>query len=603
MFHLRGNARTSGEQRRKEKDNVFGSGSRAPIAISLLVKNPNAQPHGRIHFHDIGDYLSRGDKLEKIAAFGSIAGINAAHAWQIIIPDVHGDWLRQRDGSFSEFIALGDKKDNNPKLFENFSMGVVTARDAWCYNASKTVVTSNMKRMIDFYNHEVARFDIVHPALDKKSREVLVNNFINTDPSQISWTRALKKELTKDRHFTFKPEELTLSLYRPFTKQWLYFNRTFNEMVYQMPRIFPDAAAENLLIMVKQRWSGDGQLALMVNRVPELQIDGGAQCFPLYLYDPVVPAQAGTQTTLDFIEEKPLDSRLRGNDDERLGNDKRHENDGDGFRNDGEGHGNGDKELRNDGNERKNGGYVRRDAITAEGLAYFQQAYPHETIGKEDIFYYVYGLLHSKDYRSRYADNLSKELPRMPCVKTVANFWAFSKAGRALAELHLNYETVPMYPSATVLGAGDARSLDSRLRGNDGYGDGNDRYTNGNDGSMCGSGEQESFWRVEKMKVPKTDGKKDLTRLIYNAHISVSGIPPEAYDDVVNGKAALDWVIERQRVKTDKDSGIINDANDWAIETMGNPRYPLELFLRVVTVNLETMKIVNNLPALEIASD
>jgi predicted helicase len=242
------------------------------------------------------------------------------------------------------------------------------------------------------------------------------------------------------------------------------------------------------------------------------------------------------------------------------------------------------------------GGYVRRDAITDAGLAHFQQAHPHEMIGKENIFYYVYGLLHSPNYRSRFADNLIKELPRIPRVKTAADFWAFSKAGRTLAELHLNYETVPMYPSATVLSADgkainlcDSRSLDSRLRRND--------------GSMCGSGEQESFWRVEKMKVPKTVGQKDLTRLIYNAHISVSGIPPQAYDYVVNGKAALDWVIERQCVKTDKDSGIVNDANDWAIETMGNPRYPLELFLRVVTVSLETMKIVNNLPALEIASD
>ena len=205
------------------------------------------------------------------------------------------------------------------------------------------------------------------------------------------------------------------------------------------------------------------------------------------------------------------------------------------------------------------------------------------------VFYYVYGLLHSKDYRERYADNLSKELPRIPRVKTAAGFRAFSQAGRKLAELHLNYETVPIYQGAKVLGAdgkvfnlGDPKPLDSRLRGN---------------------GEREGFWRVEKMKVPKTDGKKDLTRLIYNAHITVSGIPPEAYDYIVNGKPALDWVVERQRVKQDPDSGIVNDANDWAIETMGNPRYPLELFMRVVTVSLETMKIVNSLPPLEIASD
>lgn len=303
-------------------------------------------------------------------------------------------------------------------------------------------------------------------------------------------------------------------------------------------------------------------------------MDNG-QCFPLYLYDPVVPAQAGTQTTLDLTEAKPLDSRLRGNDGNGWGNNDVCEDDR-------YVHGGGD--------------YVRREAITDAGLAHFQQAYPNEAIGKEDIFYYVYGLLHSPDYRSRYADNLSKELPRIPRVKTAADFWAFSRAGRALAELHLNYETVPLYQGAKVLSAdgkalslGDSKVLDSRLRGNDGY--------------MSGNDERQGFWRVEKMKVPKVDGKKDLTRLIYNAHITISGIPPEAYDYVVNGKAALDWVIERQCVKTDKDNGIVNDANDWAIETMDNPRYPLELFLHVVTVSLETMKIVNNLPSLEIASD
>ena len=171
-------------------------------------------------------------------------------------------------------------------------------------------------------------------------------------------------------------------------------------------------------------------------------------------------------------------------------------------------------------------------------------------------------------------------------MKIAADFWAFSKAGRALAELHLGYETVPMYAKAKVIGSdgkaldlGNPKALDSRFRGND---------------------EREKFWRVEKMKVPKTKGEKDLTTLIYNSKITVTGVPAEAYDYVVNGKPALDWVIERQCVKTDKDSGIVNDANAWATETMHNPRYPLELFLRVITVSLETMKIVRALPKLDI---
>lgn len=184
----------------------------------------------------------------------------------------------------------------------------------------------------------------------------------------------------------------------------------------------------------------------------------------------------------------------------------------------------------------------------------------------------------------RYADNLSKELPRIPRVKSVRDFWHFSQAGRQLGELHVDYETVPMYQGAKVIGT-DGKSLDSRLRENDG------RKKNDDDAA---------FWRVEKMKYGKNGKEKDLSTLHYNSHIIITGIPLEAYEYVVNGKPALDWVVERQCVKTDKASGIVNDANDWAIETMGDPRYPLELFLRVITVSIETINIVKALPKLEI---
>jgi predicted helicase len=207
----------------------------------------------------------------------------------------------------------------------------------------------------------------------------------------------------------------------------------------------------------------------------------------------------------------------------------------------------------------------RRDAITDEGLAHFQAAYPGETFGKEDLFYYVYGLLHSPNYRARYADNLTKELPRIPAVKGTTDFWAFSQAGRDLAELHLNYETVKPFPVNIETVGGTLSPAD---------------------------------YRVEKMRYGNKG--KDKTTLIYNDKITLTGIPLEAYEYVVNGKPALDWVVERQCVKTDKDSGIVNDANDWAIETMNNPRYPLELFMRVITVSLETMKIVESLPNLDI---
>ena len=216
-------------------------------------------------------------------------------------------------------------------------------------------------------------------------------------------------------------------------------------------------------------------------------------------------------------------------------------------------------------------GNNKQYAITDEGLAYFQSYYPSITVTKEDIFYYCYGLLHSEDYRNRYADNLSKELPRIPRVKKAEDFISFTQAGRALAELHLNYENAKPY-SATIEN----------------------------------SAKEYAHYRVEKMKHPKekVDGKSvnDKSTIIYNGRIKIKDIPLNAYRYVVNGRPAIDWVMERQCVKTDKDSGIENDANLWATETMNNAKYPFELVLKVITVSLETMKIVDALPVLDIES-
>lgn len=217
----------------------------------------------------------------------------------------------------------------------------------------------------------------------------------------------------------------------------------------------------------------------------------------------------------------------------------------------------------------------RREAITDAGLKHFQDAYPGEAITKEDLFYYIYGILHSPDYRKCYEDNLSKELPRIPRVKTFDDFRAFTEAGRKLGALHVGYEQADMYPL----------KIDSS-------------------GALT-----DADYRVEKMRFAKkkdpATGRSvdDRSTVIYNSKITISGIPAEAWDYVVNGKAALDWVMERQAVRTDKASGIVNDANDWATETMGNPRYPLELFQRIVTVSLETTRIVAGLPPLDIHDD
>lgn len=521
VLHLRGNQRTSGELSRKEGGKIFGSGSRAPIAISLLVKNPNAEQHGLILIHDIGEYFSREEKLEKVRDFVSIAGISEAGGWQTIKPDQHSDWLKQRDLSFGKYMVLGDKKSDDLKLFSSFSLGIATGRDAWCYNSSRKAVADNLKRMIAFYNNEAERFKDAHGGLDKKIRDEKVDDFINTDCTLISWERGLKQELVKDRRFAFDETCLVSSLYRPFTKHWLYFNRRFNAMIYQMPRIFPDVTAENLVICV----SGIGARTfsvLITDTLPCLDNIEKGQCFPLYLYD--IP-ESTTKTS------SPQQVKLFATPPPA------------------------------------NTGIKRREAITDMGLKHFQTAYPGEQISKEDVFYYVYGLLHSPEYRERYADNLSKELPRIPCVNTAADFWEFSKAGRKLAELHLNYETVKPFPVQIENRSNTPTDAD---------------------------------FRVEKMRYGKNGTEKDLTTLHYNAKITLTGIPMEAYDYIVNGKPALDWVVERQCVKTDKASGIVNDANDWAVETMKNPRYPLELFQRVITVSLETMKIVNSLPSLVI---
>ncbi|MCP1216470.1 DEAD/DEAH box helicase family protein [Acetobacter orientalis] len=513
VFHLRGNQRTSGETSRKEGGKIFDAGSRAPIAISIMVKNPEAKEQGRILFHDIGDYLTRDQKLKNIEELSSINGVSNAQLWQSITPDEHGDWLRQRDDSFEKFIAIGSKdKKAGLVLFSIYSAGVKTQRDAWCWNAGKKSLADNMQTTISAYNKQLKQFNNDFSNFSKKEREKFLENFIHQDSTIISWSDGLKQELARNIFIDFSMSCFVKATYRPFTYQWLYCDRKLNERVYQMPRLFPDEKVDNLIITVKIRLVDNGFFVLMSNKIFDLQPDGGTQCFPLFVYH----------------ENNASDNKdlFSGSSPTRL---------------------------------------TRQEAITDEGLKHFQNAYSGQTISKEDLFYYVYGLLHSPEYRERYADTLRKELPRIPRVKTYEAFKAFSDAGRKLGEMHVHFDTQPIYQDVEI---------DT----------GNKNLT-------------PDDYRVTQMKYGKG---KDKTILHYNERITVSGIPLEAYDYVVNGKPALDWVVERQCVKTDKASGIVNDANDWAIETMHNPRYPLELFLRVITISLETMKIVNNLPALDI---
>ena len=528
IFNLRGDIRKNmlSKGQAKEGQNIFGSGSMAGIAISILVKNPSNSKYGNIQYYDIGDDLSTDEKLEILTKYRSIKDISE---WTQIEPDEHGDWLDQRDGSLDEHIVLGDKSKNSAlKIFDTYSLGVATGRDAWAYNSSKEVLLKNIQRLIHNYNTELARFNENYLSLNRKERQVLINQFVDNDATKISWTRTLKQELAKNSKIDFKDDSIYLSLYRPYTKRWLYFNRQLNEMVYQMSRIFPTAKTDNLLIIISGLGSRNGFSTLISNRIVDLNfMEAGAQCFPLYLYEE-------TNT-----------------DEPNLFTDENSEH-----------------------------GFVRHDGITEEGLAHFQVTYSNQTITKEDIFYYIYGILHSEDYRSNFASNLSKELPRIPCVKTFTDFKRFSDAGCQLANLHLNYETVEKY-LVTFSGA---------LK-HDG-----DDFINAN---------AEDFY-VTKMKHPKKideeSGKRinDLSKIVYNNHIILEGIPEEAYEYIVNGRSALAWVMDRQGVSTHKASNITNDPNHWAIETMSNPRYPLELLQRVITVSLETMRIVRNLPRLNL---
>ena len=316
----------------------------------------------------------------------------------------------------------------------------------------------------------------------------------------------------------FASGRITASLYRPYTKQHLYFSRQLNDMVYQIPQLFPHATAANSLICVTGMGSRNGLSALRVDDIPDLNLlEAGAQCFPLWVYE------------------------RRDNEDQNLLHD--------------------DAEI-------DEHGYVRRDAVTDQALAMFRDAYGR-AVSKLDIFHYVYGLLHLPTYRDRFANNLANELPRIPLAVLPEHFQTLVEAGRELGQLHVGFEDVEPWPLEFAKGGWEpVDGLDP-----------------------------EAWFRVgKKMRNPGSGAAKDRSVIVYNDRITVAGVPPEAFDYVVNGKPAIAWVMERQCIKTDKASGIVNDANRYAVETMGDPAYPLKLVARVIRVSMETQRIVGSLP-------
>lgn len=504
VLNLRGNARTSGEQRRKEADNVFEVGSRATVAITLLVKHKAHKGAARIHYHDIGDYLSREQKLARLDDFGSCRNIE----WGTVEPNEHYDWLNQRSDDFGTLMAL----DGEPgAIFATRSNGIQTNRDDWVYNFSRETLEANMRRTVAFYNGQLKLHgDAIGSVGDAKQQEAAAKRLVDSDPTRIKWTSSLLADLCRGTRGKFDASHVMPAIYRPFEKVWLYYDRLFNHRYKE--RLYPEANYSNVSIVIKQRWSGLGFFSLMSDVPFDLQPDGGTQCFPLHWY------------------EKAADTKQQGDLSLGGGNDS----------------------------EPDASGYLKRDGITDEALANFRQHYSDRKITKEGIFYYVYGVLHSPEYRKRYAADLKRLLPRIPYA---ADFHAFRKAGEKLAALHTGYETVKPYPLKE-------QSSELGLDPKEHYG-------------------------VHKMRFARAAGDADRSALVVNDHLTLLGIPAEAREYVVNGKSGVEWLVDRYQISKDPDSGIVNDPNEWS----DDPRYIVELVKRVVTVSVETMKIVKGLPA------
>lgn len=522
VFNLRGNQRTSGELSRKEGGKIFGSGSRTPISITILVRKPKVDPQAKatIHYHDIGDYLSQKEKLEIIKRFGSIE--SKQMAWTNIVPNEHGDWINQRNSAFDTYIPLAPEKKFDSKakaVFLGYSLGMCTNRDSFCYNSSKYELENNISRSINFYNEEREDYQLKL----KENQSLKFKDVVTYHSTKLSWTDTVLRDAQNNIKYDYCRKNIINGLYRPFFKQYLYYKKELNHRQYQIPRLFPYLEAENKVICLSGIGASKEFSVLITNIVPNLDTIEKSQCFPLYYYDKV---EKEALTLFDMVEQ--------------------------------------------DGKE----GYIRRDAISDFMLTRCRKAYGNQ-VKKEDIFYYVYGFLHSREYRQEFAADLKKMLPRIPLVDEGKDFWKFSKAGRALAELHLNYETLPKHPSIVELYSTVPKGeLEKGLSGSE--------ITTIN-------------YRVEKMRFAS---KTDKSTIHYNHQVSIEGIPAEAYDYIVNGKSAIEWIMERYTVTQHKESKIVNDPNDWATEH-NNPRYILDLLHSVISLSVKSVEIIKGLPKIK----
>ena len=496
VLNLRGNQRTQGERSRQEGGKVFGQGSRAPVAVTVLVRNPNADHEGcHIRYHDIGDYLTREKKLEILREAGSIAGIED---WQAIKPDRHHDWVGQRDEAFQKLYPVGSKTakagQTDEALFKLYSRGLATSRDAYIYNFSRDACATNAYAMVGDYQGAMLTRE--------ENADYSVDQAADRHSSNLRWDRELKNNLRRSKEVVYSPDNVWTTQYRPFVKQRCYVDYVLVNNKYQMDRIFPTPDSDNRAICVPGVGSTKPFSILMVDTMPDLHFVAFGQCFPRYRYE---------------------------RDEQR--------SDGQGDLYDGK-------------------GLKRIDNITDTALLAFQTHYGDDAITKDDIFDYVYGILHAPDYRKRFANDLAKDLPRVPFA---ADFHAFAKAGRALATLHLGYETCQEYPL-------------------------NVEFTQPKE-------PKPEHYRIGERAMRYADDEKTI--LIVNDFIRLSDLPAAAHQYQINGRTPLEWFIDRYRISRDKESGIVNDPNGW----FDDPRDLIAAIRRIVHVSVETVRVVEDLPA------
>ena len=452
----------------------------------------------KIYYRDIGDYLSRDEKLEVVRKLGSVD--NPDMQWKTLTPNEHNDWINHRNDKFGEFIPLAPEKKFDSKtkaVFTTYSLGVATAADTWLYNSSLNLLKKNLDRMRMFYNQRLSIPNSVKQA----------EHF---DKTKISWNDKLKQSFSKNSRLVIKNSSYTTGIYRPFQEQYLYFDKSLIQRTYQQDKLFPTPEINNLIISVSGLGGNKPFSTIITNKVPDLNsLEAGAQCFPLYWYE-------------ETKQEKTLFDSL---------------------------------------SEPENEFYARRDAISDFALNQAHKQYGAKTT-KEDIFYYVYGFLHNPDYRTEFAADLKKMLPRIPFVGDSTVFWKYVKAGRELAQLHLHYEDYAHEAAGVTVNINNAV------------------YDN---------------FEVTKMRFAS---KEDKNTIIYNPFITLTGIPAEAYEYVVNGRSAIEWIMESYQIKTHKESRIVNDPNDWAREH-NKPRYILDLLLSIITISVKTVEIVKGLPKVE----